>query len=126
MGGAPPDGALRPLGRAGRGEPRRHPRRHGRERLDGARVRVTRDVFAARDDLVAQGFDPVAMSVPAGDYGRLATNDPRLAPYVRSLIGAQFGVGFVRDERNYPAYTTPGGAPERFELGHTTTADDLY
>jgi hypothetical protein len=68
----------------------------------------------------------VALSVPAGDYGRLATNDARIPGYVRGLVGAQFGVGFVRDARNYPGYTTPAGPPERLELGQTATADDLY
>jgi Polysaccharide deacetylase len=89
-------------------------------------ARVTRDVFAARDALVAQGFDPVAFAVPGGDYGAQATNDPRIPGYVRSLVAAQFGPAFVRDARNWPGYTTRKGDAARLEIGAETTADDLY
>ena len=89
-------------------------------------ARVTRDVFAARDAMVAQGFDPAAFAVPSGDYGAAANNDPRIPLYVRSLIGTQFGPAFVRDARNWPAYTGRSGDAARFEIGRETTADDLY
>ena len=89
-------------------------------------ARVTRDLFAARDALVAQGFEPVAFAVPGGDYGQAATNDPRIPAYVRSLVATQFGPAFVRDARNYPAYSTRAGDAARLEIGRTTTADDLY
>jgi hypothetical protein len=87
---------------------------------------VTADLFAARSTLADHGFDPVALSVPAGDYGLLGTNDARIPAYAGGLIASQFGVGFVRDPRNYPGYTTPKGPAARFEIGSTTTADDLY
>jgi biofilm PGA synthesis lipoprotein PgaB len=89
-------------------------------------ARVTRDLFAARDALVAQGFEPVAFAVPSGDYGATATNDPRIPAYVRSVVGTQFGAAFVRDAHNWPGYTTRAGDAARLEIGRTTTADDLY
>jgi hypothetical protein len=105
---------------------RRYTDSEGTETFAEWQQRVTDDVFAAREDLVEHGFDPVALSVPAGDYGRLGTNDPRIPDYVRGLIASQFGVSFVRDGRNYPAYTKPEGDAARYEIGETTTADDLY
>jgi hypothetical protein len=105
---------------------RRYTDSEGTETFAEWQQRVSDDVFAAREDLVEHGFDPVALSVPSGDYGRLGTNDARIPDYVRGLIGSQFGVSFVRDVRNYPGYTTPKGDAARFEIGETTTADDLY
>jgi peptidoglycan/xylan/chitin deacetylase (PgdA/CDA1 family) len=105
---------------------RRYTRSEGIETFADWQQRVTRDVFAAREELVEHGFDPLALSVPAGDYGRTASNDPRIADYASELIDSQFGVGFVRGERNYPAYTTPDGDAARLEIGETTSADDLY
>lgn len=88
--------------------------------------RVTRDLFKARKALVDQGFAPAALAVPGGDYGQNATNDPRIPGYVRGLINSQFGVAFVRGIANYPAYTRRNGPAARYELGRTTTADNLY
>lgn len=105
---------------------RRYTDSEGTETFAEWQQRVSDDVFEARRALVEHGFDPVALSVPSGDYGRLGTNDPRIPDYVRGLIGSQFGVSFVRDGRNYPPYTKPEGDAARFEIGETTTADDLY
>ena len=96
---------------------RRYTESEGAEPYADWQARVTRDVFRAREALLDQGFEPAAVSVPGGDYGRLATNDHRAARFVRELIASQFGVGFVRDARNYPAYTTRGGHAARFEIG---------
>jgi poly-beta-1,6-N-acetyl-D-glucosamine N-deacetylase len=105
---------------------RRYTDSRGIESYADWQARVTRDVFAARDAMVAQGFDPVAFAVPGGDYGAAATNDPRIPGYARSLIATQFGPAFVRDARNWPGYTTRSGDAARLEIGRTTTADDLY
>jgi hypothetical protein len=105
---------------------RRYTDSEGTETFADWQQRVTDDVFAAREALVEHGFEPVALSVPAGDYGRLGTNDPRIPDYVRGLVADQFGVSFVRDGRNYPPYTKREGDAARFEIGETTTADDLY
>jgi peptidoglycan/xylan/chitin deacetylase (PgdA/CDA1 family) len=105
---------------------RRYTQSEGIESYADWQARVTRDVFAARDAMVAQGFDPVAFAVPGGDLGAGATNDARIPGYVRSLVATQFGAAFVRDERNWPAYTARSGDAARFEIGHATTADDLY
>ena len=88
--------------------------------------RVTTDLFDARRALLAQGFDPAAFAVPGGDLGQHSTNDPRIPDFTRALIQTQFGVPFVRDARNYPPYTRPGGWAARLEIGRTTTADRLY
>ena len=116
-----PDGAMGPAYAF-----RRYTESDGAETFAAWQARVTREVFDAREDLLAHGFEPLALSVPGGDYGRLASNDGHIAPQVRDLITTQFGVGFVRAPRNYPAYTKPAGDPARFDLGRTTTADDLY
>jgi hypothetical protein len=88
--------------------------------------RVTTDLFDARGALLAQGFDPAAFAVPGGDLGQGSTNDPRIPDFARALIQTQFGVPFVRDARNYPAYTRRTGWAARLEIGRTTTADRLY
>jgi peptidoglycan/xylan/chitin deacetylase (PgdA/CDA1 family) len=105
---------------------RRYTDSEGVETYADWQQRVTHEVFAARSTLLDHGFDPVALSVPAGDYGRLGTNDARIPGYAGGLIADQFGVAFVRDARNYPGYTTPKGDAARFEIGAQTTADDLY
>jgi hypothetical protein len=105
---------------------RRFTRSAGIETYPDWQQRVTGDVFAARRALAAQGFDPAAFAVPGGDYGRLDTNDEKIPGYVRGLIGSQFGVAFVRNPSNYPAYSTPGGQSARLDLGAASTADALY
>jgi hypothetical protein len=105
---------------------RRYTDSEGTETFAEWQQRVTDDVFEAREALEEHGFEPSALSVPAGDFGRLGTNDARIPGHVRALIADQFGVGFVRDGRNYPPYTTRQGDAERFEIGETTTADNLY
>jgi peptidoglycan/xylan/chitin deacetylase (PgdA/CDA1 family) len=105
---------------------RRYTDSEGTETYAEWQQRVTDDLFEARETLVEHGFEPAALSVPAGDYGRLGNNDPRIPGYAGKLIVDQFGVAFVRDPRNYPGYTTPKGDAARFELGAETTADDLY
>ncbi|MEA2426909.1 MAG: poly-beta,6-N-acetyl-D-glucosamine N-deacetylase [Thermoleophilaceae bacterium] len=105
---------------------RRYTNGGGFETYADWQTRVTRDVFAARDALVAQGFEPAAFAVPGGDLGETANNDARIPTYVRSLVATQFGPAFVRNDRNYPAFSTPGGNASRLEIGRATTADSLY
>jgi Polysaccharide deacetylase len=105
---------------------RRYTRSDGVETYADWQQRVTADLFAARRALVEQGFAPAALAVPGGDYGQRATNDPRIPDHVRGLINSQFGVAFVRAVHNYPPYTRREGPAARFEIGHSTTADQLY
>jgi hypothetical protein len=105
---------------------RRYTNSAGIESYADWQTRVTRDVFAARGALVAQGFDPVAFAVPGGDYGAQVTNDPRIPGYVRGLLASQFGPAFVRDAHNWPAFTARKGDAARLEIGRATTAGDLY
>lgn len=93
---------------------RRYTRSAGRETFADWQARVTRDVFDARDAMTAHAFDPVAFSVPYGNYGQRRSNDPRIAPWMRSLLATQFPVVFA------------GPGPDRFEVSAGTTADDLY
>jgi hypothetical protein len=76
--------------------------------------RVTRDVFDARAAMVGQGFEPVAFSVPGGNYGQVESNDVRVASWMRSLLRTQFGT------------VLGSGDPRRFEVGPGTTASALY
>ena len=47
-------------------------------------------------------------------------------PETTTISRTSTAVTFVRDQRNYPPYTKPEGDAARFEIGETTTADDLY
>jgi peptidoglycan/xylan/chitin deacetylase (PgdA/CDA1 family) len=105
---------------------RRYTRSAGTETFADWQQRVTDQVFEARETLADHGFDPVALSVPAGDYGTRGNNDPRIPGYAGRLITDQFGVAFVRDAHNYPAFTTPKGEAARYEIGAETTPDDIY
>jgi hypothetical protein len=73
-----------------------------------------------------QGMRSHAVAVPFGNYGQLASNDPRVAPYVRGLLTRQFGVIFVQDPENDPGYTRAGGPTARYELHRGTSTDQLY
>jgi hypothetical protein len=86
----------------------------GTERFADWQQRVTRDVFDARAAMVAQGFEPVAFSVPGGNYGQAESNDARIAGWMRSLLRTQFGV------------VLGTGDARRFEVGPGTTASELY
>lgn len=104
-----------PSGRPG--EPyayRRFTASRGRETFADWQQRVTRDVFDARAAMVAQGFDPVAFSVPGGNYGQRGSNDARIAPWTRSLLRTQFGVFLA------------SGDARRYEVSAATTASALY
>jgi peptidoglycan/xylan/chitin deacetylase (PgdA/CDA1 family) len=93
---------------------RRYTSSAGAETFADWQQRVSRDVFDARAALVAQGFEPVAFSVPGGNYGQRGTNDARIAPWVRSLLRTQFGVFLAR------------GDARRYEASAATTASALY
>jgi hypothetical protein len=93
---------------------RRYTRSAGQETFADWQTRVSRDVFDAREAMVAHGFDAVAFSVPFGNYGQRGSNDPRIAAWVRGLLAAQFPVVFA---------SANGG---RYQVDGTTTADDLY
>src|SRR5256885_13244219 len=58
---------------------RRYTRSDGLESFADYDQRVTEDVFGARNELRGHGFEPRVLAVPFGDYGQLATNDPRVA-----------------------------------------------
>ena len=105
---------------------RRFTRSEGRESFAEYEQRVTSDVFASKAAVEEQGFVPHAFALPYGDYGQLSANDPRIAPFMRDFLERQFEAVFVRDERNAPGYTRPGGAAERYQVHSETTTDRLY
>jgi poly-beta-1,6-N-acetyl-D-glucosamine N-deacetylase len=105
---------------------RRYTRSKGLESFADWQQRATSDVFSARSAMVAQGFDPVSFAVPFGNYGQAGSNDPRIAPYMRSLLETQFGVFFTEDALDDPPYTGRTGDARRFELYPQTSADRLY
>jgi peptidoglycan/xylan/chitin deacetylase (PgdA/CDA1 family) len=94
---------------------RRYTLSEGVESFPDWQQRVGRDVFDARAALVAQGFEPVAFSLPGGNYGQRRSNDPRIAGWVRSLLRSQFGGAVLAS-----------GDARRFEVGPGTTASALY
>jgi hypothetical protein len=105
---------------------RRYTRSAGQESLSGWEARVSEDLFAVRDRFTAQGFTPHAFSVPFGDYGQNATNDPNIPRLLSGLLTRQFGSFFVQDSSD-PGFTTPGrGAASRFVVADGTTLDQLY
>jgi hypothetical protein len=93
---------------------RRYTLSEGVESFADWQRRVARDVFDARSAVAGQGFEPVAFSVPGGDYGQRESNDPRIAPWMRSLLRSQFGAVLA------------SGDARRFEVGPGTTASELY
>ena len=105
---------------------RRFTRSGGLEPFADYAQRVTLDVFAARDALHDQGFRPRAFAVPGGDYGQLATNDPRIAPFMRDLLTREFGAFFTRNARNAPEYAGHDVEAQRYVVGRTTSTDRLY
>jgi hypothetical protein len=106
---------------------RRWTRSGGQESLAHYEQRVTADVFAAREALEDQGFQPRAIAVPFGDYGALAPRDPRTVPMLTGLLARQFGTFFVREDENDPTYSHPGhGEVTRFEVTSSVGTDQLY
>jgi hypothetical protein len=105
---------------------RRFTRSEGEETFAAWQSRVTRDIFDARDAMLDQGFTPVAVSVPRGNYGQLDSNDARIAPYLRSVLSTQFGVVLAGDAWNTPAYSRRTGDALRYEAHAETRADDVY
>jgi hypothetical protein len=94
---------------------RRYTSSAGVETFADWQQRATRDVFSARAAMVAQGFDPVAFSVPGGNYGQRGSNDARIAPWMRSLLRTQFaGVFLAR------------GDSRRYEVSGASTASSVY
>ena len=93
---------------------RRYTRSAGEETFADWQTRVSRDLFDARDAMVAHGFDAVAFSLPYGNYGQRGSNDPRIAGWMRALLATQFPVVFA------------GPGEHRYQVDGTTTADDVY
>jgi peptidoglycan/xylan/chitin deacetylase (PgdA/CDA1 family) len=105
---------------------RRYTASEGDETFAAWQTRVTREVFAARDALIEQGFEPVSFAVPAGNYGQLRSNDPRIAPFLRSLLGTQFGTVFVTDEDPSPPYSGTTGDAHRYLVRADASAESVY
>jgi hypothetical protein len=105
---------------------RRYTHSGGREDFADYEERVTSDVFAARDALKDQGFEPLAFAVPYGDYGQRSGGDRRIPSFMGEFLRRLFGAVFVEDERNAPDYSRPTGMAARYEVHSATTADQLY
>jgi hypothetical protein len=105
---------------------RRYTSSGGQESFADYEQRVSKDLFALRERMLDQGFEPRAFAVPYGNYGQRETNDPGIAPLMRELMQRQFGVYFVQDEQNQPEYAGRAGEAERFEVHSDTTTDRLY
>ena len=61
--------------------------------------RVTSNILWGRQQLSAQlpNFRPLAFAVPGGNYGQLATNDPRIPQFVLPWLAEHFQVVFGGD-----------------------------
>jgi hypothetical protein len=105
---------------------RRYTDSEGLETFADYEQRVSKDLFALRERMLDQGFEPHAFAVPYGNYGQRLTNDPAIAPYMKALMERQFGVFFVQDEQNEPEYAGQIGEATRFEVHSDTTTDRLY
>lgn len=105
---------------------RRYTESKGLETFADYERRVSEDIFAARDRMIEQGFEPRAFAVPYGNYGQRESNDPTIAPYLKALLERQFGVYFVQDEENDPEYAGRWGEAVRYEVHSETTTDRLY
>ena len=92
-------------------------------------ARVTRDLKQGRDTLKREipGASPLAFAFPFGSYGQNGTNDDRIPPFLRSLVGATYPAVFVTEGRaEVPARESAMDAIERFEITSGTSAEDLH
>jgi hypothetical protein len=105
---------------------RRWTRSDGLESFADYERRVAGDVFRVRTIMEDHALAARAVAVPYGNYGQVATNDPRIEGWMLELLRRQFGTVFVQDERNDPRYTRAGGTPARYEVHGATTTDQLY
>ena len=108
---------------------RRYTRSEGLESLAEWEQRVTTDVFAGdealRDHL--PGYRGVTFAVPYGDYGQIATNDPRIPRLLRAFLLRRFETIFVSgDDPGYSAADALHGEAPRFEVHTTTSLYALY
>jgi len=108
---------------------RRYLRSTGEESFAAYQRRVAGDLFTLAAQFQEQGIPVDSIAVPYGDYGQQdAGNDPRIAPFLLSLMRSQFGSVFVQDDGDDPPYTTPtaGGPQDRWVARTSSTTEQLY
>jgi peptidoglycan/xylan/chitin deacetylase (PgdA/CDA1 family) len=98
------------------------------ETLAGFRDRVRADLAQARRALTREipGYVPAAFAVPYGDFGQNRSNDRRVAPLMRALLGLTYTAVFTQNRAAYTTPATPRTDLQRYELHGGDTADALY
>ena len=98
------------------------------EPFEAWRARFATDIVQGNALLAAHvpGYVPHTFAVPFGDYGQFHSNDARIASAIRSELDAGFVAWFTQPDPE-PAFTKPGGAPEksRYTVEKKTTAEDV-
>jgi peptidoglycan/xylan/chitin deacetylase (PgdA/CDA1 family) len=107
---------------------RRYTRSGGLESLADWEQRVTTDVFAGDDSLREHlpGYRALTFAVPYGDYGQLATNDPRIPRLFRAFLLRRFATIFAGGGGGYSTRAALHAVAGRFELYTKTSLYALY
>jgi peptidoglycan/xylan/chitin deacetylase (PgdA/CDA1 family) len=101
---------------------------HGLESFDAYRKRVVEDVQWGFERLKKEipGFTPFSFAVPYGNYGQLASNDPRIKLFFSDYLQKRFKAVFVIKPSGYTTQNTSHGRIGRMEVHTYTTAGRLY
>jgi biofilm PGA synthesis lipoprotein PgaB len=65
-------------------------------------------------------------AVPYSNYGEHSSNDPKIAPYMQSLLSKRFQGTFLDEHASWSRYNTSHTLINRLAIHSSTTADSLY
>jgi hypothetical protein len=97
-----------------------------RESFAAYQRRVTSDIDLGVTLLRSQlpGWEPRMMALPFGDYGQLAANDGRTAPFLRAWLHGNFNALLLQGQ---PVFSFAGMQEvDRYQVIGRTTTDQLY
>ena len=100
--------------------------RGSEEVLGGWRERVFSDLAWGEDQLATRipGYRPLAVAPPYGNFGQVATNDPRIPRLLRARLLDAFHVVFTQD-RSPLARPRAGRVAGRLQITRNTTEHEL-
>ncbi len=100
----------------------------GLESFDAYKQRVIKDVEWGMERLKDEipGYAPLSFALPYGNYGQLASNDPRIKSFFSDYLQKHFKAVFVVKPSGYTTRKTPRWRIGRFEIHTYTTAGRLY
>ena len=101
--------------------------RGAEEVLGGWRERVFSDVTYGEQQLThhVQGYRPLAIAPPYGNYGQVGTNDPRIPRELLARLLLSFEVVFTQDRRGF-APAEEANPVGRFEITPEVSEAELH